>query len=112
MRSGRRTSIEHVGLTSNARCGLARGRSGASGRCGPQPELGTEIAKRAKLLLADKDLLARALTIKLLTYATGARPTDADGPQIDALVAKVRKKDYGFRSPIHEIVAGKLFRSK
>ena len=35
-----------------------------------------------------------------------------DGPQIDALVAKVRKKDYGFRSLIHEIVAGKLFRSK
>ncbi len=65
-----------------------------------------------QLLLADKDLLARALTIKLLTYATGARPTDADGPQIDALVAKVREKDYGFRSLIHEIVASELFRSK
>ena len=78
----------------------------------PSRSFGTEIAKRAKLLLADKDLLARGLTIKLLTYATGASPPDADGPQTDALVAKVREKDYGFRSLIHEIVASELFRSK
>ena len=65
-----------------------------------------------QLLLADKDLLTRALTIKLLTYATGAAPTDADGPHIDAIVAKVREKHYGFRSLIHEVVASELFRSK
>ncbi len=65
-----------------------------------------------QLLLADKDQFARALTIKLLTYATGALPAAADGPRIDAIVAKVCEKDYGFRSLIHEIVASELFRSK
>jgi hypothetical protein len=39
-----------------------------------------------KLLLSDKDQLARALTFKLLTYATGAAPTVDDRKQIEALV--------------------------
>ena len=65
-----------------------------------------------QLLLANKDQLARALTSKLLTYATGAAPTSADEPKIDAIVARVREKNYGFRSLIHEIVQSELFRSK
>ncbi|MEK6258860.1 MAG: DUF1592 domain-containing protein [Planctomycetota bacterium] len=65
-----------------------------------------------QLLLADKDQLARALTTKLLIYATGAAPKSADDPPIDAIVAKVREKNYGFRSLIHEIVASELFQSK
>jgi hypothetical protein len=65
-----------------------------------------------QLLLADKDQFARALTIKLLTYATGAAPTSADQPQIDAIVAKVREKHYGFRSLIHAIVDSELFQKK
>ena len=65
-----------------------------------------------QLLLADKDQLARALTSKLLTYATGAAPKLADDPKINAIVAKVREKNYGFRSLIHEIVASELFQTK
>ena len=65
-----------------------------------------------QLLLADKDQLARALTTKLLTYATGAVPSFADEPQIKAIVAKAREKNYGFRSLIHEIVASELFLTK
>ena len=34
----------------------------------------------------DKDQLARALAEKLLTYATGAAPTTADKPEIEAIV--------------------------
>ena len=70
------------------------------------------IDEYKQLLLTDKDQLARALADKLLSYATGATPTSADDPQIDAIVAKVREKNYGFRSLIHEIVASDLFRSK
>ena len=70
------------------------------------------IDELKQLLLADKDQLARALTTKLLTYATGAAPTSADRPQIDAIVAKIREKNYGFRSLIHEIVASDIFRTK
>ena len=65
-----------------------------------------------QLLLADKDQLARALTTKLLIYATGAAPTSADQKSIDAIVANVREKNYGFRSLIHEIVASDLFQRK
>lgn len=65
-----------------------------------------------QLLITDKDQLARALTTKLLIYATGAAPTSADRPYIDAIVAKVREKNYGFRSLIHAIVASELFQRK
>ena len=65
-----------------------------------------------QLLLADKDQLARALTTKLLTYATGAAPSDADGPQIEVLVAKIREKNYGLRTLVHEVVQSPLFRRK
>ena len=65
-----------------------------------------------QLLLANKDQLARALTTKLLTYATGGAPTSADQPKIDDIVAKVRENNYGFRSLIHELVMSDLFRMK
>ncbi len=70
------------------------------------------IGEYKKLLLDDKDQLARALTEKLLSYATGAEPTAGDKPDIDAIVAKVRDKNYGFRSLVHEIVQSNVFQTK
>ncbi|MFM9966501.1 MAG: DUF1592 domain-containing protein [Planctomycetaceae bacterium] len=65
-----------------------------------------------QLLLRDKDQLARSLTIKLLTYSTGGAPTNADRPEIEAIVARVRDKNYGFRSLVHEVVQSVMFQSK
>jgi hypothetical protein len=65
-----------------------------------------------QLLLKDKDQLARALTTKLLTYATGAAPTAADKPQIEAIIRKVRGKNYRLRTLVHEIVQSQAFRNK
>ncbi len=65
-----------------------------------------------QLLLRDKDQLARSLTTKLLTYATGGPPTKADRPEIEAIVARVRDKNYGFRSLLHEVVQSELFQNK
>ena len=65
-----------------------------------------------QLLLKDKDQLARALAEKLLTYATGGVPAKSDRPEIDAIVAKVREKKYGFRTLVHEIVQSKVFQQK
>jgi len=65
-----------------------------------------------KLLLSDKDQLARALTFKLLTYATGAAPTLDGKSQIEAIVSKVRENDYGLRSLIHQIVQSEMFQTK
>jgi mono/diheme cytochrome c family protein len=64
------------------------------------------------LLLEDKDQLARSLTTRLLTYATGARPTAADQPQIEAIVDSIRDDDYGLRSLVHEVVLSEAFRHK
>ncbi len=70
------------------------------------------IDEYKQLLASTPDVLARAMTEKLLTYATGAAPSRSDGPEIDALVRAVREKKYGFRSLIHEIVQSRLFQSK
>ena len=65
-----------------------------------------------QLLLRDKDQLARSLTTKLLTYATGGAPTKADRQEIEAIVARVQNKNYGFRSLLHEVVQSELFQNK
>ncbi len=65
-----------------------------------------------QLLLRDKDQLARSLTTKLLTYSTGGAPTKADRSEIEAIVARVRDKNYGFRSLLHEVVQSTLFQNK
>jgi hypothetical protein len=64
------------------------------------------------LLLTDKDQLARALTHKLVTFSTGAAPSAADQPQIEAIVSECRMKDYGLRSLIHAVVGSELFLTK
>ena len=65
-----------------------------------------------QLLLKDKDQLARALAEKLLTYATGAAPAKSERAEIDAVVARLRAKNYGFRTLVHEIVQSKMFQEK
>jgi len=65
-----------------------------------------------QLLLTEKDQVARSLTEKLLTYATGGPPEAADRGQVDAIVQKIREKNYGLRSLVHEIVQSELFRTK
>lgn len=71
-----------------------------------------DIGEFKQLLLADKDQLARALAEKLLAYSTGAAPTPADRAEIQAIVDRVRDKQYGFRSLVHEIVQSRVFQSK
>jgi hypothetical protein len=71
-----------------------------------------DVDEFKQLLLKDKDQIARALTIKLVTYATGGEPQAADKQEIDAIVQKVRGKNYGLRTLVHEIVQSKLFHNK
>jgi hypothetical protein len=65
-----------------------------------------------QLLLRDKDQVARALCERLVTYATGGAPEPADKPQIEAIVARVRAKNYGLRTLVHEIIQSKMFQNK
>lgn len=78
----------------------------------PNGKAFTNVDEFKQILLEDKDQLARALTTKLLTYATGAAPATSDRPQIDAIVQSIGKKDYGFRTLIHEVVKSELFQTK
>jgi hypothetical protein len=78
----------------------------------PTGEPFANVDEFKQLLLKDKDQLARALTEKLLTYATGAAPESTDKAEIEAIVKRVREKNYGFRTLIHEIVQSKLFQTK
>jgi mono/diheme cytochrome c family protein len=70
------------------------------------------IDELKQLLLQNKDQIARALTERLVIYATGAAPKASDEAEIKALVAAVRARHYGLRTLVHEIVQSKLFRQK
>jgi hypothetical protein len=70
------------------------------------------IDELKQLLLADKKTLARAITRRLVTYATGAEPTQADRDAIEEIVQAADGKNYGLRSLIHDIVASPLFLCK
>lgn len=71
-----------------------------------------DIDEFKQLLLKDRDQLARALAVKLLTYGTGAAPSAGDKEAVEAIVKQVKAKDYGLRTLVHEITQSELFRRK
>ncbi len=71
-----------------------------------------DIDELKQLLLADKDQIARALTTKLLTYGTGHGLEPADVSAVNDIVGKVKTKNYGFCSLIHEVVQSSTFQTK
>jgi hypothetical protein len=71
-----------------------------------------DIDDYKQLLLADKEQLARNLAEKLVTYSTGAALQPADHAVVDQLVASSRRKNYGFRSLIHDVVQSRVFLNK
>jgi len=71
-----------------------------------------DIDDYKKILLEDKDQLARNLTQKLIVYATGADIQFADREIVEQILAKIRARNYGFRRLIHEIVQSRVFLNK
>jgi hypothetical protein len=65
-----------------------------------------------RLLLEDKDQLARNLASQLVTYATGARISFADRAVIEEIVTATRPNHHGVRSLVHAIVMSSLFQNK
>jgi hypothetical protein len=70
------------------------------------------IDELKQLLLKDRDGIARALTVKLLTYATGRAVESADEPDVEDIVQRIRAGNYGLRALVHECVQSKSFRSR
>ncbi len=71
-----------------------------------------DIDELKGLLLADLDPIARSLTRRLLTYATGQGVDAGDTAVIEDIVARAKAKNYGFRSLLHEVVASTIFQTK
>ena len=70
------------------------------------------IDQLKQILLKDKTRLARALTTKLIAYATGRAPRASDREAVEAIVNKIAARNYGLRSLIHEVVRSELFQNK
>ncbi len=71
-----------------------------------------DLAEFKKLLLTDPDQIARCLTEKLVTYATGQPVGFGDHAAVGCILAEVKGADYGLRSLIHAVVGSELFRNK
>jgi len=65
-----------------------------------------------KLLLENKEQLARSLTEKLLTYGLGRGMGFSDRKAINEIVANASQKEYRFRTLIHQIVQSPTFGRK
>jgi hypothetical protein len=63
-------------------------------------------------LLEDKDQVARCLAEKLLVYGTGGALGFADREALDGIVSRIKTKDYGFRTLVHEVVQSPTFLRK
>ena len=70
------------------------------------------IVEFKKLIMKRKDLFARMLTERMLSYATGRRMEVLDRPEVDRIVGDLSKEGYGMRTLIKRVVASEIFRSR
>lgn len=71
-----------------------------------------DLAEFKTLLLADPEQIARALTEKMVTYATGNPVAFGDHEVVDRILNDTKKSKYGLRSLVHAVVASELFLNK
>jgi mono/diheme cytochrome c family protein len=71
-----------------------------------------DLSEFKQLLLAHPERIARCLTEKLVTYATGHPVGFSDHQAVSQILAEAKKSDYGLRSLIHAVVASELFQKK
>ncbi len=72
----------------------------------------SNVDELKQILLADTDVFARTLTIRLITYGTGGIVEATDQREVSAILEKARTSKWGFRSLVHEIIQSRLFREK
>lgn len=63
-------------------------------------------------LAEEKELLAKTLTEKFLTFATGRELGFSDRPVIDEIVRQSAQQEYGVRDLIHLAISSNIFQSK
>jgi hypothetical protein len=63
-------------------------------------------------LAQDSELLARTLTGKLLTFATGRELGFSDRAEVEQIVKASAEKGFGVRDLVHLVVQSEIFRRK
>ncbi|MFN3188895.1 MAG: DUF1588 domain-containing protein [Aureliella sp.] len=66
----------------------------------------------SELAAANIHPIAKNFARQLLAYGTGAAPTFADRIEIDQIVQKASKRDYGMRTILYEAVCSSIFLNK
>jgi hypothetical protein len=72
----------------------------------------SDVREFKELILQDEAQIARNLARQLTVYATGAPVLFSDREKIEELLVRTRRKDFGVRSLIHELVQSDLFQWK
>lgn len=67
---------------------------------------------KSVLLETRRDLFARNLIEKLLTYSTGRHMERIDGYEIDDILDRVRADNYGLKTMVTEVLTSEIFRSR
>ena len=71
-----------------------------------------DVREFRKLLLKNEPQIAKNLTTRLLTFATGAGVGFADREVVEALLKQTKSDKHGLRSLIHAIVQSRTFQHK
>jgi hypothetical protein len=107
-----RTKAGTVTLPNLGGRAVFRGRDVEKGGETPEGRTFKDIVDYKKILLEDKDQLARSRTRKLMIYSTGADIQFADREVVEEIVANLRQKNYGLRTLVHEVVQSRVFLNK
>ena len=79
---------------------------------GAKPTYSQNVLSAARFLAQDSELLAKTLTSKLLTFATGRELGFSDRAEVEQIVKASAEKGYGMRDIVHLVVQSEIFRRK
>ncbi len=71
-----------------------------------------DIHEFRRILLSDREQLARNLTERLLVYATGAGISFADRAEVESILFSTAAKNHGARSLVHAVIQSPTFQFK
>ena len=71
-----------------------------------------EVREFKHLLATDEVQLARSLVRQLTLYATGAPVRFSDRMEIEKILQRAAREQYGVGSLVHELIQSDLFRNK
>jgi hypothetical protein len=71
-----------------------------------------DVKEFKRLVLSDEASIARNLAKQLVVYATGAPVRFTDREELERILERASKSQYGVRTLVEEIVRSELFKSK